>query len=92
MSIEKQKEGQLEKQMKGQVGVHLVASKLFQKKLVALTTPRNMVGYDIVVFNPYTNKGKGIQVKYTDQKEFPIINSSYKGKERGFFKHFLFTL
>jgi len=46
--------------------------------MVALTTSRNTKGYDIVVLNPETNKGKGIQVKCTDKKEFPVTSTFLK--------------
>jgi hypothetical protein len=68
----------IEKQFKGNIGVHLVAAKLFQMNLIALTTSRNTRGYDIVVFNPATNRGKGIQVKCTDKEEFPVMQSFLK--------------
>jgi hypothetical protein len=46
--------------------------------LIALTTLRNTKGYDIFVLNPETNEGKGIQVKWTDKKDFPIANTYLK--------------
>ena len=68
----------IEKQFKGNVGMYLVAAKLSQMNLIALTTSRNTRGYDIVVLNPSTNRGKGIQVKCSDQEEFPIMQSFLK--------------
>jgi hypothetical protein len=59
------------KDFKGNVGIFLVAAKLSAMNIIALTTSRNTKGYDIVVLNPETNKGKGIQVKCTDKKDFP---------------------
>jgi hypothetical protein len=68
----------IEKSYKGNIGVFLVAAKLSQMNLIALTTSRNTKGYDIVVLDPSTNRGKGIQVKCTDKKEFPIMQSFLK--------------
>ena len=68
----------IEKRFKGNVGMYLVAAKLSQMNLIALTTSRNTRGYDIVVLNPSTNRGKGIQVKCSDQREFPIMQSFLK--------------
>lgn len=68
----------IEKQFKGNVGVYLVAAKLSQMNFIALTTARNTKGYDVVVLNPSTNRGKGIQVKCSDQWEFPILQSFLK--------------
>jgi len=48
----------IEKQFKGSIGVYLVAAKLSQMNLIALTTARNTKGYDVVVLNSSTNKGK----------------------------------
>ena len=66
------------KDFKGNVGLFLVASKLSAMNIIALTTSRNTKGYDIVVLNPETNKGKGIQVKCTDKKDFPVVNALLK--------------
>lgn len=71
-----------EKQFKGNEGIFLVAAKLSKMKLIALTTSRNTKGYDIVVLNPMTNKGKGIQVKCTDRKDFPILNMHTEDYEK----------
>lgn len=49
--------------------------------MIALITSRNTKGYDIVVFNPETNKGKGIQVKCTDRKDFPVASTFLKGMD-----------
>jgi hypothetical protein len=68
----------IEKQFKGNVGMYLVAAKLSQMNLIVLTTSRNTKGYDIVVLNPSTNRGKGIQVKCSDRREFPILQSFLK--------------
>jgi len=67
------------KSFKGEIGVHLVASKFFAMNYIALPTSRNVKGYDIVVFNPQTNKGVGIQVKCTDtpQNGFPMVNIKF---------------
>ena len=68
----------IEKHFKGNVGMYLVASKLSQMNLIALTTSRNTKGYDIVVLNPNTNRGKGIQVKCSDfpkGEKFPVMSS-----------------
>lgn len=71
-----------EKQYKGNVGMFLVAAKLSQMNLIALTTSRNTKGYDIVALDPATNRGKGIQVKCSDKKEFPIMQSFLKDYEQ----------
>lgn len=68
----------IEKQYKGNIGMFLVAAKLSQMNLIALTTSRNTKGYDIVVLDPVSNRGKGIQVKCSDRKEFPILQSFLK--------------
>jgi hypothetical protein len=65
----------IEKQFKSDVGVYLVAAKLSQMNLIALTTSRNTKGYDIVVLEPSTNQGRGIQVKCSDKSEFPVMQS-----------------
>lgn len=72
----------IEKQFKGNVGMYLVAAKLSQMNLIALTTSRNTRGYDVVVLNPSTNKGKGIQIKCSDRQEFPIMQSFLKDYEQ----------
>ncbi len=66
------------KDFKGNVGIFLVASRLSAMNIIALTTSRNTKGYDIVVLNPETNKGKGIQVKCTDKKDFPVVRTMLK--------------
>ena len=58
--------------------MYLVAAKLSQMNLIALTTSRNTRGYDIVVLNPSTNRGKGIQVKCSNRGEFPVMQSFLK--------------
>lgn len=63
------------KEFKSNVGIFLAASKLSAMNIIALTTSRNTKGYDIVVLNPETNKGKGIQVKCTDRKDFPVVST-----------------
>jgi hypothetical protein len=68
----------IQPRFKGNVGVFLVAAKLSAMNMVALTTSRNTKGYDIVILNPETNKGKGIQVKCTDKKEFPVVGTFLK--------------
>ncbi|MCW3998878.1 MAG: hypothetical protein NWE93_01405 [Candidatus Bathyarchaeota archaeon] len=62
----------------GEIGVHLVAAKISQMKLIALTTSRNCKGYDIVVLEPTTNKGIGLQVKSNLDKDFPVMQSFLK--------------
>jgi hypothetical protein len=71
------------KDFKGNVGIFLVASRLSAMNIIALTTSRNTKGYDIVVLNPKTNKGKGIQVKCSDvqsnkKKDFPVVGALLK--------------
>ncbi len=65
----------VQKEFKGNVGLYLTAAKLSAMNLIVLTTSRNRKGCDIVILNPKTNKGKGIQVKCTNKKVFPIINT-----------------
>jgi hypothetical protein len=55
----------------------LVCAELSRRNLIALPTSRNTKGYDIVVMHPETGKSIGIQVKCTDKKAFPILNSHY---------------
>lgn len=71
----------VETKFKGNVGIFLAAAKLSEFNLIALTTSRNTEGYDIVVLNPKTNRGKGIQVKCTDKKDFPICATYFKSFE-----------
>jgi len=71
----------VEKKFKGNVGIFLAAAKLSELNLIALTTSRNTEGYDIVVLNPKTNRGIGIQVKCTDKKDFPICATYIKNFE-----------
>jgi hypothetical protein len=78
-----------DKRFKGNVGVYLVAAKLSQMNLIALTTSRNTKGYDVVVLNPYTNRGKGLQVKCSDREEFPIMQSFLKDYEQEIQKRIL---
>lgn len=72
---------EIEKQFKGNVGIFLVAAKLSQMNLIALTTSRNTRGYDIVILDPLTNRGKGIQVKCSDQGSFPLLQTRLKEYE-----------
>lgn len=68
----------VDQKYKGNVGIFLVAAKLSAMNMIALTTSRNTKGYDIIVLNPETNQGKGIQIKCTDKKDFPVTNSFLK--------------
>lgn len=68
----------IDKQFIGATGVYLVAAKLSQMNLIALTTSRNTKGYDIVVLDPVTNKGIGLQVKCNITKDFPVMQSFLK--------------
>ena len=68
----------IQQKYKGNVGIFLVAAKLSAMNMIALTTSRNTKGYDIIVLNPETNIGRGIQVKCTDKKDFPITNTYLK--------------
>lgn len=77
------------RQFKGSVGTYLVAAKLSRMNLIALTTSRNTKGYDIVILNPPNNRGKGIQVKCSDKKEFPIMQSFLKDYEEEIQKRIL---
>ena len=71
----------IDKQLKGIIGVHLTAAKLTGMNLIALTTSRSTKGPDIVVYSRETGKGKGIQVKCTDKKDFPICGAYIKDLE-----------
>jgi hypothetical protein len=62
-------------QYKGNIGMFLVCAELSKLNLIAMPTSRNTKGYDIVVLHPDTNKALPIQVKCTDKKNFPILNS-----------------
>lgn len=74
----------INKSLKAEIGVHLVASKLFSMNYIALVTSRNTKGYDVIVLNPRTNKGMGIQVKTIDnpKKEFPILSANFPNYEQ----------
>jgi hypothetical protein len=74
----------INKSFKGEIGVHLVCCELLRRNFVALCTSRNVRGYDIIVLNPKTNKGMGIQVKCTDnpKKEFPILSANFSDFEQ----------
>ena len=48
---------------------------------IALPTSRNTRGYDILILDPTTNVGKGIQVKCTDRRDFPICSTYVDGFE-----------
>lgn len=71
----------IERQFKGNVGMFLVAAKLSSMNLIAMPTSRNTKGYDIVVINPDTDKGKGIQIKTSDKRVFPVIGAKLKEYE-----------
>jgi len=71
----------IKKEFKGNVGLFLVCAELSKRNLIAMPTSRNTKGYDVIVLNPDTNKSIGIQVKCSDKKEFPIINSHWKDYE-----------
>lgn len=72
----------VDKQFKGNVGTYLTAAKLSEMNLIALTTTRNTKGYDVIVMNPATNRGKGIQVKCTDKKDFPMLQFFLKDYDK----------
>jgi len=74
-------ETKIERQFIGNVGMFLVAAKLSSMNMIALPTSRNTKGYDIVVLNPQTDKGKGIQVKSSDKREFPVVGTRLRGYE-----------
>jgi len=65
-------------QFKGNLGMFPVCAELSKRNLITMPTSRNTKGYDIVVLNPETNAAVGIQVKCSDRKEFPILNSHWK--------------
>ncbi len=71
----------IEKKFKGNVGLFLVCAELSKRNLVALPTSRNTKGYDIVVLNPKTDAGIGIQVKCSDRREFPITSTLWASYE-----------
>lgn len=68
-------------QFKGNLGMFLVCAELSKRNLIAMPTSRNTKGHDVVVLNPQTNKAVGIQVKCTDKKNFPILNSHWSDYE-----------
>ena len=70
--------GDIKPQFKGNLGMFLVCAELSKRNLITMPTSRNTKGYDIVVLNPETNAAVGIQVKCTDRREFPILNSHWK--------------
>jgi hypothetical protein len=83
------------KEFKSNVGIFLVAAKLSAMNKIALTTSRNTAGYDIVVLNPETHKSKGIQVKCTDKKDFPVTKTlrttMYEDLRKKIFCDFVFV-
>ncbi|MCP3682371.1 MAG: hypothetical protein GY861_06735 [bacterium] len=68
----------IEPQFKGNIGMFLVCAELSKRNLIAMPTSRNTKGYDIVALNPETNISTAIQVKCTDKKDFPILNSHWR--------------
>ena len=68
-------------QFKGNLGLFLVCAELSKLNLVAMPTTRNTKGYDIVVLNPKTRKAAPIQVKCTDKRDFPILNTHWRDYE-----------
>ncbi len=75
---------EIKREFKGNVGLFLVCTELSKLNLAAMPTSRNMKGYDVVVFNPETNIGLGIQIKCTDrkQKDFPILTSHWRNYKK----------
>ena len=67
----------IEPKFKGNIGMFLVCAELSKRNLIAMPTSRNTKGYDVVVLNPESNKSVGLQVKCTDKKDFPIMNSHW---------------
>ena len=68
-------------QFKGNLGLFLVCAELSKRNLIAMPTARNTKGYDIVVLNPKTKKAVPIQVKCTDKRDFPILNTHWRDYE-----------
>ena len=66
---------ELEKGIKGNIGLFLVCAELSKRNLVVLPTFRNTRGYDLIALNPNNNKSLGLQVKCSDKKEFPVFSS-----------------
>ena len=64
-----------DKQKSGNIGIFLAAAKLSHLNYLALITSRNTKGYDIVILNPETNIGKGVQVKCSFQGTFVVLRS-----------------
>jgi hypothetical protein len=58
---------EIKREFKGNIGMFLVCAELSKHNLTAMPTSKNMKGYDIVVFNPGTNVGLGLQVKCSDR-------------------------
>ena len=68
-------------QFKGNLGLFLVCAELSKRNLIAMPTTRNTKGYDIIVLNPKTGKAVPLQVKCTDKKDFPILNTYWRDYE-----------
>jgi hypothetical protein len=68
----------IKSQFKGNLGMFLLCAELSKRNLIAMPTSRNTKGYDIVVLDPETNAAIGIQVKCSDAREFPILNSHWR--------------
>jgi len=68
---------QIKKEFKGNIGLFLVCAELSKRNLIVMPTSRNTKGYDLVVLEPKANKSIAIQVKCTDKKDFPILNSHW---------------
>jgi len=65
----------LRKEIKGNLGLFLVCTEITKRNLIALPTSRNTKGIDLVVLNDESNKSVGLQIKCSDKKEYPVINS-----------------
>ena len=76
--IDESKANIIKAQFKGNIGMFLVCVELSKHNLIAMPTSRNTKGYDIVVLHPETNITSLIQVKCTDKKDFPVLNSHWK--------------
>ena len=80
----------LRKEIKGNLGLFLVCTEITKRNLIALPTSRNTKGIDLVILNDESNKSVGLQIKCSDKKEYPVINSYWHDYEEEVRKKIIF--
>jgi hypothetical protein len=71
----------IDKGIIGNIGLFLTCVELSKMNLITLPTIRNTKGLDLFVLHPKTNKSVGVQVKCSDQKEYPVFSSFWYNYE-----------